>query len=59
MPEDSERTLRRDERIAWTEYLEAVRGSLDHLYEETETWAWAKLETRLNIIGRKRDKIAA
>lgn len=38
-------------RAAWLEYLEATRGVREPDYSEVETWAWARLEHRLEQLA--------
>lgn len=43
---------------AWNEYLHDTRGQPEPRYEETEPWAWSRLQVRLKAIDTRASKIA-
>lgn len=45
-----------EEADAWFEYLEQTTGLDGSHYSEVEGWAWARLESKLRMIQRRRDR---
>ena len=48
-----------EEADAWFEYLEATCEKTAARYAEVEPWAWARLNQRLRLVRRRRERLEA
>lgn len=56
---DLERRALLEAADAWLEYLDDTRDTIGPSYGEVEPWAWARLETRLDQIAARYERLLA